>query len=199
MVRNNPTFCGIMWAIKNRNMSKSQPMEWSEKQKEAISKFKEIIKTQMETTGQNEKLDLETLKRVKFMFDIHSDHSTKCNGYRSLCTLIEHEEKKATEIKVYEPNPEAKYIAGIDRPIEEKTEIQEYIHNGDNFRYVLVLKDPNKIGYKDVYKFLTPLYPNCKFDITCYGINNQYVVLPTEPIEILHKHNKLQEWFVKNQ
>ncbi len=34
-------------------------------------------------------LDLETLKHVKFSFDIHSDHSTMCNGYRSLCRMIE--------------------------------------------------------------------------------------------------------------
>lgn len=40
------------------------------------------------------KLDLETLKHVKFMFDIHSDHSTMCNGYNSLCRIIEEEEKK---------------------------------------------------------------------------------------------------------
>lgn len=34
-------------------------------------------------------IDLETLKYVKFMFDIHSDFSQQCNGYRSLCDLIE--------------------------------------------------------------------------------------------------------------
>lgn len=39
------------------------------------------------------KPDLETLRRVKFIFDIHSDHSSRCNGYRSLCDLIEKTEK----------------------------------------------------------------------------------------------------------
>lgn len=34
-------------------------------------------------------LDLETLKHIKFLFDIHSDNSTMCNGYRSLCRMIE--------------------------------------------------------------------------------------------------------------
>lgn len=34
-------------------------------------------------------IDLETLKYVQKMFRIHSDMSTKCNGYRSLCDLIE--------------------------------------------------------------------------------------------------------------
>lgn len=43
------------------------------------------------------KLDLETLKQVKFTFDIHSDHSTRCNGYRSLCRMIEEAEKEVNE------------------------------------------------------------------------------------------------------
>jgi len=43
------------------------------------------------------KLDLETLKQVKFTFDIHSDHSTTCNGYRSLCRMIEEAEKEVNE------------------------------------------------------------------------------------------------------
>jgi hypothetical protein len=38
------------------------------------------------------KLDLDTLKQVKFTFDIHSDHSTMCNGYYSLCRMIEEAE-----------------------------------------------------------------------------------------------------------
>ena len=38
------------------------------------------------------KLDLDTLKQVKFTFDIHSDHSTMCNGYYSLCRMIEESE-----------------------------------------------------------------------------------------------------------
>ena len=43
------------------------------------------------------KLDLETLKQVKFTFDIHSDQSTMCNGYRSLCRMIEEAEKEVNE------------------------------------------------------------------------------------------------------
>ena len=43
------------------------------------------------------KLDLETLKQVKFTFDIHSDHSIMCNGYRSLCRMIEEAEKEVNE------------------------------------------------------------------------------------------------------
>lgn len=38
------------------------------------------------------KLDLPTLEFVKFSFDIHSDHSTQCNGYKSLCQMIEETE-----------------------------------------------------------------------------------------------------------
>lgn len=34
-------------------------------------------------------MDLETLKHVKLLFDVQSDYSTKCNGYTSLCELIE--------------------------------------------------------------------------------------------------------------
>lgn len=35
------------------------------------------------------KLDLETLKHIKFIFELQSDHSTLCNGYKSLCLIIE--------------------------------------------------------------------------------------------------------------
>ncbi len=42
-------------------------------------------------------LDLETLKHVKFSFELHSDHSTMCNGYRSLCRMIEEAEGKVNE------------------------------------------------------------------------------------------------------
>ena len=42
-------------------------------------------------------LDLETLKHVKFSFELHSDHSTMCNGYRSLCRMIEEKEGKVNE------------------------------------------------------------------------------------------------------
>jgi hypothetical protein len=39
-------------------------------------------------------LDLNTLKDVRDMFRLHSDHSTRCNGYRQLLRLIEAEENK---------------------------------------------------------------------------------------------------------
>lgn len=41
------------------------------------------------------KLDLEILKQVKFAFNIHSDHSSRCNGYQSLLKMIEQAEKEA--------------------------------------------------------------------------------------------------------
>ena len=43
------------------------------------------------------KLDLETLKHVKIIFDLHSDHSSHCNGYRSLLDLIYQAEKQIKE------------------------------------------------------------------------------------------------------
>lgn len=43
------------------------------------------------------KLDLETLKHVKFSFDIFSDHSSRCLGYKSLCNMIEKEEARIKE------------------------------------------------------------------------------------------------------
>lgn len=43
-----------------------------------------------------EKLDLKTLKSIKFSFDICSDHSTLCLGYRNLCRKIEELEKLET-------------------------------------------------------------------------------------------------------
>ena len=38
-------------------------------------------------------LDLDTLKYIQAVFNIHSDHSCSCNGYRSLENLIKGEEK----------------------------------------------------------------------------------------------------------
>ncbi|MES2285816.1 MAG: hypothetical protein V4547_09030 [Bacteroidota bacterium] len=37
-------------------------------------------------------LDLKTLRAIKLAFDMHSDHSTRCNGYVSLCKLLEQKE-----------------------------------------------------------------------------------------------------------
>lgn len=63
-------------------------------------------------------LDLETLKHIKFMFELHSDHSAFCNGYRSLCRIIEDIEnpKEINQccdnpeiIRDFEPRP-----AGLD-------------------------------------------------------------------------------------
>lgn len=34
-------------------------------------------------------LDLKTLKHVKSIFDLHSNHSASTHGYHSLCKLIE--------------------------------------------------------------------------------------------------------------
>jgi len=45
-------------------------------------------------------LDLYTLKYVKFVFDIHSDFSQQCNGYHSLCKLIEVEEINQIDFKI---------------------------------------------------------------------------------------------------
>ena len=41
-------------------------------------------------------LDLETLKRVKFLFELHSDSSCDTNGYRSLLDLIKQTEEALT-------------------------------------------------------------------------------------------------------
>lgn len=44
--------------------------------------------------------DLRTLKLVKEMFSLHSDGSTMCNGYRSLCSVIDEMDKQPiVEIK----------------------------------------------------------------------------------------------------
>ncbi len=59
-------------------------------------------------------LDLDTLKHVKFMFELYSDHSITCNGYNFLCKIIEKLEKPKTVnqccdnpeiIRDYEPKP----------------------------------------------------------------------------------------------
>lgn len=40
------------------------------------------------------KFDLATLKHIKFIFDLYSDHSTSTLGYKRLCEIIEEEEAK---------------------------------------------------------------------------------------------------------
>lgn len=42
------------------------------------------------------KLDLYTLESIQFSFQLHSDMSCDCNGYRSLCEYIK-EAKKLQE------------------------------------------------------------------------------------------------------
>lgn len=39
------------------------------------------------------KLDLATLKQIDFIFKLHSDNSTRTNGYRSLVEIIEEIER----------------------------------------------------------------------------------------------------------
>lgn len=47
-----------------------------------------------EKEAEMERSRLHTLNDIKFAFDIHSDSSTFCNGYRSLCRIIKEEEEK---------------------------------------------------------------------------------------------------------
>lgn len=48
----------------------------------------------------NVKPDLRTLKLIKEMFLLHSDNSAMCNGYRSLCSIIDEMDKQPViEIK----------------------------------------------------------------------------------------------------
>lgn len=52
----------------------------------------------------NNKLDLETLKHIKFMFGLHSDHSTSCYGYQDLCRTIDEIEKSKIVLNTIENN-----------------------------------------------------------------------------------------------
>ncbi len=45
------------------------------------------------------KLDLDTLKYIKFLFDLQSDQSIHCNGYRTLKEVIEEQEEKSKLVK----------------------------------------------------------------------------------------------------
>jgi hypothetical protein len=60
-------------------------------------------------------LDLKTLEWIQFCFKLHSDYSTQCLGYGSLCKLIE-ERKKINEGIVNEANPKF-YKEGIYQPV----------------------------------------------------------------------------------
>lgn len=54
-----------------------------------------------------QKLDLETLKWIKFTFDICSDHSTMCLGYKNLCKRIE-------DLENIEINKKEKYDIALE-------------------------------------------------------------------------------------
>ena len=75
----------IINCIKNRittEYDKHKRIEWQEIAARKI--YSEVIKD----------IELETLKQVKFGFEIHSDNSSFCNGYVSLCKDIEDKENK---------------------------------------------------------------------------------------------------------
>jgi hypothetical protein len=61
------------------------------------------------------KTELEILKEVRDGFQFHSDHSTECNGYRSLCRQIE---RLASE-----PNPSTSRHQENDKQPESKAEV----------------------------------------------------------------------------
>jgi len=50
------------------------------------------------------KLDLATLKHVKRVFGIHSDMSSKCHGYYSLCRIIDAEEARQKKLAEHCPH-----------------------------------------------------------------------------------------------
>lgn len=54
---------------------------------EGLGYFKEPVVDKIDAG----KLDLYTLKSIKFMFELFSDHSTTCYGYEHLCKTIESE------------------------------------------------------------------------------------------------------------
>lgn len=68
--------------------------EYSDQQNKALLEEIERLKSELKAAeSDNEVLNkskLEILNEVKFSFDIHSDFSSQCNGYKSLCKQIEH-------------------------------------------------------------------------------------------------------------
>ena len=58
-------------------------------------------------------LDLETLKQVKFTFELQSDHSTNCNGYRLLCEMIKVEEEKEAQQQASDNSSERIICAAV--------------------------------------------------------------------------------------
>lgn len=57
-------------------------------------------------------LDLETLEHVKSLFDFHSDHSTTCNGYNNLKSLIDDSKDLKSNLgwsEIAEPNENCSY------------------------------------------------------------------------------------------
>lgn len=56
---------------------------------DSIKKYEELKEEgRFDTLPERKHLDLKTLLYVKQIFEIHSDWSTQCNGYRSLVSLI---------------------------------------------------------------------------------------------------------------
>jgi hypothetical protein len=50
---------------------------------------KEMLRTELAAVKlERDELRLKAFQEIKFMFDLHSDGSSFCNGYRSLCDKI---------------------------------------------------------------------------------------------------------------
>jgi hypothetical protein len=56
---------------------------------DSIKKYEELLEDdKFNNVPEKEHLDFKTLEYIKFTFELYSDWSTSCLGYRRLCELI---------------------------------------------------------------------------------------------------------------
>ena len=56
---------------------------------DSIKKYEELLEDgKIDNTPIEQPLNLKTLQSIKQMFDLYSDSSTSCLGYRRLCEMI---------------------------------------------------------------------------------------------------------------
>lgn len=111
----------------------------------------------------NVRLDLYTLKYVKFMFNLHSDMSSSCNGYHSLCELIEREGNKVLN--------DNKKTVSLEKNMRSEKEIKQEISNIS--RHL----DDGKLSLDEAKTLLMGLF----------GLNFKFVEdeLPPNDVELL--------------
>lgn len=101
------------------------------------------------------RLDLKTLEQVKLMFDLHSDHSTNCNGYKNLLEMIKKE-------KAFDMHIVMGWVAIEEKPIPINTYVTFADKDGcitTHFTHKYEVEETNKFSKN--YTHWTIIQPPC--------------------------------------